>query len=182
MENPSYKDLLNAGVHFGHLKKKWNPKMAPYILMEKNGIHLIDLNKTKKSLEMAGEALKNIARSGKKIMLWGVSFSLLDLAEQYSPDLNDCLVIETGGNQIQIFGGLAGKVIRKVNPVEGRTGFFPQGGYGKILSCPLQVQQFFHYPVTHHSVSHNNDSAHQGSLSRLVNRTGGRRLHASVSG
>lgn len=62
------KQLLDAGVHFGHLTRKWNPKMAPFILMEKNGIHLIDLNKTKRSLEMAGEALKNIARSGKKIM------------------------------------------------------------------------------------------------------------------
>ncbi len=62
------KELLDAGVHFGHLTRKWNPKMAPFILMERNGIHLIDLNKTKKSIETAGEALKNIARSGKKIM------------------------------------------------------------------------------------------------------------------
>jgi small subunit ribosomal protein S2 len=62
------KELLDAGVHFGHLTRKWNPKMAPFILMERNGIHLIDLNKTKKSLEIVGEALRNIARSGKKIM------------------------------------------------------------------------------------------------------------------
>lgn len=63
-----YKDLLNAGVHFGHLTRKWNPKMAPYIFMERNGIHIIDLNKTLVSLEEAQAAVKNIVRSGRKIM------------------------------------------------------------------------------------------------------------------
>jgi len=63
-----HKDLLNAGVHFGHLTRKWNPKMAPYIFMEKNGIHIIDLYKTLECLEDAGDALKGIARSGRKIM------------------------------------------------------------------------------------------------------------------
>jgi small subunit ribosomal protein S2 len=68
MENIEYKDLLEAGVHFGHLKSKWNPKMAPYIFMEKNGIHLIDLNKTLASLDTACNAVKHIVRSGRKIM------------------------------------------------------------------------------------------------------------------
>jgi len=63
-----YKELLDAGVHFGHLTRKWNPKMAPYIFMEKNGIHIIDLNKTRVALESACEGLKSIARSGRKIM------------------------------------------------------------------------------------------------------------------
>lgn len=60
--------LLEAGVHFGHLKKKWNPKMLPYIFAEKKGIHIIDLNKTVDGLQEAAAALKSIARSGKKIM------------------------------------------------------------------------------------------------------------------
>ncbi|TAH27550.1 MAG: 30S ribosomal protein S2 [Cytophagales bacterium] len=63
-----YKDLLDAGVHFGHLTRKWNPKMAPYIFMEKNGIHLIDLNKTVGCLEEASAAIKNVVRSGRKIL------------------------------------------------------------------------------------------------------------------
>jgi small subunit ribosomal protein S2 len=60
--------LLDAGVHFGHLKSKWNPNMAPYIFMERNGIHVIDLNKTLVKLEEASAALKQIAKSGKKIL------------------------------------------------------------------------------------------------------------------
>uniref|UniRef100_UPI004047400E 30S ribosomal protein S2 n=1 Tax=Roseivirga sp. TaxID=1964215 RepID=UPI004047400E len=63
-----YKDLLDAGVHFGHLTRKWDPRMAPYIFMERNGIHIIDLNKTLICLEEASSAVKNIVRSGRKIM------------------------------------------------------------------------------------------------------------------
>ncbi len=68
MAKVSYKDLLDAGVHFGHLTRKWDPRMAPYIFMEKNGIHIIDLNKTLTSLETAQEALKTVVRSGRKVM------------------------------------------------------------------------------------------------------------------
>ncbi|MGB3585130.1 MAG: 30S ribosomal protein S2 [Tunicatimonas sp.] len=68
MENIEYKDLLDAGVHFGHLTRKWNPKIAPYVFMERNGIHIIDLNKTLASLDEASHAVKNIVRSGRKIM------------------------------------------------------------------------------------------------------------------
>ncbi|MDW8296373.1 MAG: 30S ribosomal protein S2 [Raineya sp.] len=63
-----YKDLLNAGVHFGHLTRKWDPRMAPYIFMEKNGIHIIDLNKTIACLQEAAEALKKIVRAGKRVL------------------------------------------------------------------------------------------------------------------
>lgn len=68
MEKLTYNQLLEAGVHFGHLRKKWNPKMLPYIFMEKKGIHIIDLYKTLEALEESAQALKSIARSGKKIM------------------------------------------------------------------------------------------------------------------
>ena len=66
--NITHDELLDAGVHFGHLKSKWNPKMAPYILMEKSGIHLIDLNKTIVKLDEACHAIKQIAKSGKKVL------------------------------------------------------------------------------------------------------------------
>ena len=68
MDKPTYKDLLDAGVHFGHLKKKWNPKMSPYIFMERKGIHIIDLNRTLDSMERAAKAMRQIAKSGRKIM------------------------------------------------------------------------------------------------------------------
>ncbi len=68
MEKPTYKDLLDAGVHFGHLKKKWNPKMSPYIFMERKGIHIIDLNRTLETLDRAADAMRLLARSGKKIL------------------------------------------------------------------------------------------------------------------
>ncbi len=68
MDKLEYKDLLNAGVHFGHLTRKWNPKIAPYVFMERNGIHIIDLNKTLVELDNAADAVKNIVRSGRKIM------------------------------------------------------------------------------------------------------------------
>lgn len=68
MAQVTYKDLLDAGVHFGHLTRKWDPRMAPYIFMEKNGIHIIDLNQTLTSLEQAQNYVRSLARSGKKIM------------------------------------------------------------------------------------------------------------------
>lgn len=68
MEKPTYKELLDAGVHFGHLKKKWNPKMAPYIFKEIKGIHIIDLNRTIEGMDRAANAMKAIAKSGRKIM------------------------------------------------------------------------------------------------------------------
>lgn len=68
MAQLEYKQLLDAGVHFGHLTRKWDPRMAPYIFMEKNGIHIIDLNKTLGCLEQVQEVVKTIVRSGRKIM------------------------------------------------------------------------------------------------------------------
>ena len=68
MSRTDFNTLLEAGVHFGHLKRKWNPKMAPYIFMEKNGIHIIDLYKTVVKLDEAAEALKNIAKSGRRVL------------------------------------------------------------------------------------------------------------------
>ena len=68
MSRTNFDTLLEAGCHFGHLKRKWNPAMAPYIFMERNGIHIIDLHKTVAKIDDAAEALKQIAKSGKKIL------------------------------------------------------------------------------------------------------------------
>jgi small subunit ribosomal protein S2 len=74
--------LLEAGVHFGHLKKKWNPKMLPFIFAEKKGIHIIDLNKTTESLQETAAALKQIARSGKKILFVGTKKQAKDIVAE----------------------------------------------------------------------------------------------------
>ena len=68
MSRTNFQELLDAGVHFGHLSRKWNPKMAPYIFIERNGIHIIDLHKTIVKLDEAAEAMKELARSGRKIL------------------------------------------------------------------------------------------------------------------
>ncbi|NHB67617.1 30S ribosomal protein S2 [Perlabentimonas gracilis] len=68
MPRTDFKELLDAGVHFGHLKRKWNPKMAPYIFMERNGIHIIDLQKTAVKIDEAATAMKQIAKSGRKVL------------------------------------------------------------------------------------------------------------------
>ena len=68
MSKVTFEQMLNAGVHFGHLKRKWNPSMSPYIFDEKKGIHIIDLNKTLIKLEDASNAVNQIAKSGRKIL------------------------------------------------------------------------------------------------------------------
>ena len=68
MSRTNFDQLLEAGVHFGHLKRKWNPAMKPYIFMEKNGIHILDLHKTVAKVDEAAEALKQIAKSGRKVL------------------------------------------------------------------------------------------------------------------
>lgn len=87
-------DLMDAGVHFGHLTRKWNPKMAEYIFMENNGIHLIDLNKTIKCLEEATFALKNIVRSGRKIMFVATKKQAKDIIQTEATRLNMPFVTE----------------------------------------------------------------------------------------
>lgn len=68
MSRTNFQDLLDAGAHFGHLKRKWNPAMAPYIFMERNGIHIIDLHKTVAKIDEAADAMKQIAKSGKRVL------------------------------------------------------------------------------------------------------------------
>lgn len=86
MAKVDFKQLLDAGVHFGHLKRKWNPKMAPYIFMEQNGIHIIDLYKTMAKLDEAAAAIKQMAKSGKQILFVATKKQAKDiLAEKVKP-------------------------------------------------------------------------------------------------
>jgi small subunit ribosomal protein S2 len=90
MENNTslQQQLLEAGVHFGHLRKKWNPKMLPYIFAEKKGIHIIDLNKTTESLQEVAGVLKQIARSGKKIMFVGTKKQAKEIVTECARRVN----------------------------------------------------------------------------------------------
>lgn len=94
MARTNYNELLDAGVHFGHLKRKWNPNMAPYIFMERNGIHIIDLNKTIAKVDEAAAALKQIARSGKKILFVATKKQAKDVVEQLVKPINMPYVTE----------------------------------------------------------------------------------------
>jgi small subunit ribosomal protein S2 len=94
MEKVDTQKLLNAGVHFGHLTRKWNPAMAPYIFMERNGIHIIDLNKTAARLEEATEALAKIAASGRKILFVATKKQAKDIVAELVGPLNMPYIIE----------------------------------------------------------------------------------------
>jgi len=93
-EKITIEKLMDAGVHFGHLTRKWNPKMAEYIFMENNGIHLIDLNKTVIKLDQAQTALKNLVRRGGKIMFVATKKQAKDIVEQEATRLNMPYVTE----------------------------------------------------------------------------------------
>ena len=88
MSRTNFDQLLQAGCHFGHLRRKWNPAMAPYIFMERNGIHIIDLNKTVAKVDEAAEALKEIAKSGKKILFVATKKQAKDAVAEKAASIN----------------------------------------------------------------------------------------------
>ena len=94
MSVKNFDELLNAGCHFGHLTKKWNPKMAPYIFMEQNDIHIIDLNKTSVQLDKAAAALKQIAKSGRKILFVATKKQAKEIVAEKIGNVNMPYVIE----------------------------------------------------------------------------------------
>ena len=94
MPRITFEELLEAGVHFGHLKRKWNPAMAPYIFMERNGIHIIDLEKTIEKLEEAASAMKHIARSGKKILFVATKKQAKEIVAEKAKKVNMPYVTE----------------------------------------------------------------------------------------
>ncbi len=94
MSRTNFKELLDAGVHFGHLKRKWNPNMAPYIFMERNGIHIIDLEKTVAKLDEAAAAMKQIAKSGRKILFVATKKQAKDIVAERVNKINMPYVTE----------------------------------------------------------------------------------------
>ena len=94
MATPTFDQLLEAGCHFGHLKRKWNPSMAPYIFMERNGIHIIDLYKTAAKIEEAANALKQIAKSGRKVLFVATKKQAKEAIEKSASSVGMPFVIE----------------------------------------------------------------------------------------
>ena len=124
MENNTslQQQLLEAGVHFGHLKKKWNPKMLPYIFAEKKGIHIIDLNKTVECLQEAAAALKQIARSGKKILFVGTKKQAKDIVTECARKVNMPYVTERWlGGMLTNFNTVR-KSVKKMQSIEKMLG------------------------------------------------------------
>jgi len=114
--------LLDAGVHFGHLKKKWNPKMLPYIFAEKKGIHIIDLNKTVECLQETAAALKQIARSGKKILFVGTKKQAKDIVTECAQKVGMPYVTERWlGGMLTNFNTVR-KSVKKMQSIEKMLG------------------------------------------------------------
>ena len=113
-----YKDLLDAGVHFGHLTRKWNPKMAPYIFMERNGIHIIDLNKTIECLDNATKAIRQVVRSGRKVMFVATKKQAKEVVSQHAQNLNMPYVTERWlGGMLTNFATIR-KSLKKMTSIE----------------------------------------------------------------
>ena len=124
MENNTslQQQLLEAGVHFGHLKKKWNPKMLPYIFAEKKGIHIIDLNKTVECLQDTASAMKQIARSGKKILFVGTKKQAKDIVNESARRVNMPFVTERWlGGMLTNFNTVR-KSVKKMQSIEKMLG------------------------------------------------------------
>ena len=118
MSKLKFEDLLNAGVHFGHLKRKWNPAMAPYIFEEKKGIHIIDLNKTIAHLEQSSAALKQIAKSGKKILFVATKKQAKDIISSRVEELNMPYVTERWSGGMLTNFATTRKSIRKMSAID----------------------------------------------------------------
>ena len=88
MSRTNFQELLDAGSHFGHLARKWNPKMAPYIFVERNGIHIIDLHKTVVKVDEAAEVLKEMARSGRKVLFVATKKQAKDVVAEMAASVN----------------------------------------------------------------------------------------------
>jgi small subunit ribosomal protein S2 len=118
MAKVSFDDLLDAGVHFGHLKRKWNPAMAPYIFMERNGIHIIDLYKTQAKLEEAQNALKQIVKSGRKVLFVATKKQAKELVAESVKNVNMPYVTERWpGGMLTNFATIR-KAVRKMSNID----------------------------------------------------------------
>ncbi len=118
MTKTNFQEMLEAGVHFGHLKRKWNPAMAPYIFMERNGIHIIDLNKTLVKLDEAAQAIKQIARSGKKVLFVATKKQAKDIVAESAKSVNMPYITERwSGGMLTNFPTVR-KAIKKMTSID----------------------------------------------------------------
>lgn len=118
MARTNFQDLLDAGVHFGHLRRKWNPNMAPYIFMERNGIHIIDLHKTIVKIDEAASALKQIAKSGKKILFVSTKKQAKEIVADHVRRVNMPYVTERWpGGMLTNFATIR-KAVRKMASID----------------------------------------------------------------
>ena len=121
MSTPNFDQLLEAGCHFGHMKRKWNPAMAPYIFMERNGIHIIDLYKTQAKLEEAAAALRNIAKGGKKILFVATKKQAKEILADKAQSVNMPYVIERWpGGMLTNFPTIR-KAVKKMTSIDKMT-------------------------------------------------------------
>lgn len=118
MPRTDFKELLDAGVHFGHLKRKWNPAMAPYIFMERNGIHIIDLEKTAQKIEEAASAMKHIAKSGKKVLFVATKKQAKEIVAEKVKSINMPYVVERWpGGMLTNFPTIR-KAVKKMSSID----------------------------------------------------------------
>ncbi len=118
MREITFKELLEAGVHFGHLRSKWNPAMAPYIFKELNGIHIIDLDKTREKLKEAAAAIKQIAKSGKKILFVATKKQAKDIVAQKAQEVGMPYITERwSGGMLTNFQTIR-RAIKKIDLID----------------------------------------------------------------
>ncbi|MBO4585587.1 MAG: 30S ribosomal protein S2 [Bacteroidales bacterium] len=118
MSRTNFEQLLDAGTHFGHLARKWNPKMAPYIFIERNGIHIIDLHKTVVKIDEAAEVLKDMARSGRKVLFVATKKQAKDVVAEKAASVNMPSVTERWpGGMLTNFPTIR-KAVKKMNTID----------------------------------------------------------------
>ena len=118
MALPTYKELLDAGAHLGHMKRKWNPKMSSYIFMERKGIHIIDLNRTREYLEKAAAAMRQVAKSGRKVMFVATKKQAKEAVAQLARDVNMPFVTERWlGGMMTNFSTIK-RSVKKMNNID----------------------------------------------------------------
>lgn len=136
MPRTNFQDLLDAGVHFGHLRRKWNPNMAPYIFMEKNGIHIIDLHKTIVKIDDAANAIKQIAKSGRKVLFVATKKQAKDIVAELVTSVNMPYVTERWpGGMLTNFPTIR-KAVKKMMTIDKMT----KDGSWDVLSKREKLQ------------------------------------------
>lgn len=141
MARTNFDQLLEAGVHFGHLKRKWNPKMAPYIFMEKNGIHILDLHKTVAKVDEAAAALKQIAKSGRKVLFVATKKQAKEIVAEKISGINMPYVTERwAGGMLTNFPTIR-KAVKKMATIDKMTADGTYDNFGKREKLQIARQR-----------------------------------------